>query len=540
MLAFISIIISWLLAVVCWVPLGSFVLEKLDADIGESTVDHFILSLATGAALCASVLSILSLVIPINAVVSCILALLSASILRHELKNSILALWQMICNWSVLSLLGFSALALICLLTTSLPIGHNDSGLYYIQFMEWLINYPAIPGLANLHDRLGFNSSWHLLNAAFNVREIGLCNTNDLSALLMIVVGLASFDRISKRSEAYQNNLSLWVIFPITFFLLLRFLTSTAPDLPATVLPFIYLSYFAKKRSKSSMPLLILLIGFASTVKLLSAIHLIAIIPLLYWTLKRNNQKQLLTAIIIGLIVTAPWLVRNVVQTGYLIFPLESVDLFHFDWKVPAQVVSNTRKMVDVHARFGNYELSGYGQPIREWFGFWMGAQSKTVLLFFILAISSSLLLLLKSSVDLVKSVDRDKALVQIFLVLTLMTSLVFWWNSGPNPRFIYAIVLFMFSYSLRELITNLKLGRFVRPMPFFGLMLTFWIFNIVKSEPVPSKPEQFGTIEGLEPRVAYPLGTDKCWNQPIPCSNDNKPHLHWRTGKVKDGFRSD
>lgn len=43
-----------------------------------------------------------------------------------------------------------------------------DEGLYHANFIRWVNSYPCIRGIANLHGRLGFNGTWHVMAAAFN------------------------------------------------------------------------------------------------------------------------------------------------------------------------------------------------------------------------------------------------------------------------------------------------------------------------------------------------------------------------------------
>src|SRR6478736_1562306 len=43
-----------------------------------------------------------------------------------------------------------------------------DSGLYHFATIRWIGEFPAVPGLANLHDRLAFNQSYFLFVALLN------------------------------------------------------------------------------------------------------------------------------------------------------------------------------------------------------------------------------------------------------------------------------------------------------------------------------------------------------------------------------------
>src|SRR5688500_16524798 len=43
-----------------------------------------------------------------------------------------------------------------------------DTGFYHAQAVRWINEYPAVPGLANLHGRLAFNSSWFVWGALWD------------------------------------------------------------------------------------------------------------------------------------------------------------------------------------------------------------------------------------------------------------------------------------------------------------------------------------------------------------------------------------
>ena len=46
---------------------------------------------------------------------------------------------------------------------------HYDTGLYYLQNIQWIEHYPVVKGLANLHGRFGFNSHFFLDSAFFKL-----------------------------------------------------------------------------------------------------------------------------------------------------------------------------------------------------------------------------------------------------------------------------------------------------------------------------------------------------------------------------------
>lgn len=536
MLELVALLLAWIIALSAWLPIGYWVIQKLDANSELNPIQLFILASISGAACSSSLLGIVSLFAPVSALVSIAMGVGAMLLLRVTLIDSLKSFLIELKRWSALSWVGFAVLTIISIYTSLLPSLNNDSGLYYIQFMKWIQTYPAVPGLANLHERFGFNSNWHLLSAAYDLKTLGLPTTNDLNALLFVTLGLGFADSINLKTN---SSTGVWMFGGIVLFLLLRFLTSTAPDLAATLIPVVYLTYLVTTKRKASLPLLILLVAFASTIKLLSVLHIVALAPIVYWVLNNRDYRSVLLAVVAGLVITAPWCARNVVQTGYLVFPLESIDLFSFDWKVPHEISENTRKMVTTHARMGTYDLETYNLPQSEWFSTWFGVQSKTVLAFFILSMVGSFGLVLTSAVAFLRKKSNPETLIHLSIGVTLIVSILFWWKSGPNPRFIYGIVLFTAIYTLTivsELINVKKLARFV---PLLALIPLALMVRTVSSEAPPKKPTEFGSFDAGKSTIFFPVNSDKCWDKELPCSNQYQPSLKLRTSHIKDGFRS-
>src|SRR5882762_11241485 len=111
-----------------------------------------------GLAFSVAALEIWSLVLPITPSIALFLfgvGILGLGLSRSKLRASLLAAWQ---NSRWLLLLGL-AFALLLALRSCGPFEYYDTGLYGAPSIRWIQTYPAIPGLANLHGRLGFNSS---------------------------------------------------------------------------------------------------------------------------------------------------------------------------------------------------------------------------------------------------------------------------------------------------------------------------------------------------------------------------------------------
>src|SRR6267142_786613 len=161
LLSTLEVFFTWAVIALALIGFGSIVLTLFSKDC--SLTDAFWMGLAFSVA----ALEIWSLVLPVTPSIALFLfgvGILGLVLIRSKLRASLLAAWQ---NSRWLLLLGL-AFALLLALRSCGPFEYYDTGLYGAPSIRWIQTYPAIPGLANLHGRLGFNSSVFLCIAALD------------------------------------------------------------------------------------------------------------------------------------------------------------------------------------------------------------------------------------------------------------------------------------------------------------------------------------------------------------------------------------
>jgi len=74
------------------------------------------------------------------------------------------------------------------------------------------------------------------------------------------------------------------------------------------------------------------------------------VIPFVYLVVIRDGKKNrvLVKSLLPALLLFVPWLARNVLLSGYLLYPLSATAFFHVDWTVPAHVA----KLDYIYARY--------------------------------------------------------------------------------------------------------------------------------------------------------------------------------------------
>ncbi len=99
------------------------------------------------------------------------------------------------------------------------------------------------------------------------------------------------------------------------------------------------------KHEKSYVPYIMLaLLGiYAITIKLSAApMVLLSIIPIIKLLRDRTKEKMNALWISIGLafVIAFPFLIRNVVISGWILYPVTFLDFFGFEWEIPKGIAA--------------------------------------------------------------------------------------------------------------------------------------------------------------------------------------------------------
>lgn len=355
-------------------------------------------------------------------------------------------------NWVFLLLILFTA---IWLANNAIqPPLNYDSGLYHLSSVRWITSFPIIPGLGNLHGRLAFNNSYFLYAA---ILEIGFWTDKSYhiaNGLLQMVLFAQIFISCIK---LFRNKLKL-ELYHIFYILLLApvikiagdvNISSPSPDLPvfilgvvlmASLLAFLENSKHNNEKNDYSvffiavLAIIAIIIKFSFFIMGLSAVALIIII-LLIW--KKNNpdiniKKPLIWIIVAGVSGIIPWMIRSVILSGYMIYPVP-FGSFPVDWRIPYKDVVFMAKEIHRWAQTSgvNFEVTGRF----DWFGPWLirmfGDLDIVIPLF--LVFTGCLLFIIFRIKNKVRSISDRK--LWLFLIPPA-ASIIYWLFTAPDPRF--------------------------------------------------------------------------------------------------------
>lgn len=351
----------------------------------------------------------------------------------------------------------------------------GDTYLYHAQAIRWIEEYGVVPGLGNLHSRFAYNSACMSLHALFSFSwyfEQPLHAVNGFLGCFFVGYALIT-NKLFTKSESRLSDMLKCAILVYVFVSRIN-ISSPGSDMPAMLIILYAMCKWSEcnetREDSQSFGVICLFAAWAVSIKLSAAACMILILYPAVMLIKEKRWKTILIDLVAGIIIVVPWLVRNVIISGYLLYPYSGIDLFHFDWKIPVEMLDYDRKEIMVWGREIK-DVSRFDESITQWFGTWFSGQMLRNKIFIIVGFLATLILII---LMLIKLIDeyRNRNSVNFFLtnipewllIITMIISEVFWLFSAPLVRYgvvyllmpaaavVYIIKEFMGEYRFRRL----------------------------------------------------------------------------------------
>jgi hypothetical protein len=571
----LEIFLTWAVIALALIGLGSIVLALFSED--NSLIDSFWMGLGISVA----VLEIWSLVLPVTASVALFLfgaGLFGLALTRSKLPAGLLAAWQ---NSRWLLLLGV-AFALLLALRSCGPCEYGDTGLYGAPSVHWIQTYPAVPGLANLHGRLGFNSSVFLCIAALGQgpwKDLGFhLFTGFLLAAFWATLLPACARCVNQAAASPTDWFHCILAVPAFFWTTRSRIVGTQTDEPAEIVALIAAGILFADLSQnhredrvtptaSRLFLAATLFSLAVTFK-----ESTAVFAFLAWCLvfrriwqtmqtaasMRSRRLRLAAALVSPAFLLLPWLARSTILSGYPLFPA-TIFAFHVPWKVP---LSAARwYALGVHSWGRGPESHFEDTQGFRWLADWLNHALRNRPSFQVpLAIGLASLAIALA----VRFSEREKPLPAypwLSLLFPGLAGILFWFVASPDPRFAQFSIWTTAATLGAWAITSMDFQRpssHTRPahtriiLATLFLSLIWCLISLGWKEPLralrgvqqpPPLPTPTlilrHTLSGLA--VYVPAEGGNCWNAPLPCTPYFDPSLRLRdASSLRWGFTSE
>lgn len=431
---------------------------------------------------------------------------------------------------------------------------NGDSRMYHLPAVAWAEAFPVVPGLANLHGRLGFNNASTLFHALLDHGPWAGGEFHIAHGLLLLPLyarGLPALWRlVAERGGARDAIDAVLLAFAVDSTIGAN-LTSTSPDLPVGVLEAVLVSELAgwieRQRPRSALPGLTLLCAALLTVKL-SALGFAAGMVLSLFLLGRDSSGRspshadegvrapgrrlavgrVWAAFILPL---ALWTIRGVILTGYPAYP-STLGGVPVDWRVPtARAIEETNVILAWGRRPGVPWEKVLASS--DWVGPWLRS---TLLLNRDVTIPVLLGMAL-----LLAAWWLGKRGALWLLALPPLLELMWWFVGSPDPRFAGASF-----WLLPAVAAALLVPTGARFVAILASALVLWPLT---TEPSARPPQGGGLVPTAAVKVSeqrtesglvvwVPDGSALCWPAPLLCTPTFHGDLTQRmAGNLRSGF---
>lgn len=500
---------------------------------------------------------------------------------------------------------GAVCLALFALIVrharSDLPV--YDAGMYYYQAIRWLNEHPIVPGLGNLNMQLGINQTYFLWAALLNLHPVwrgGFMVVNGLALVLAMVPGLQELVRLRRR-DLPPDTLAILRILSVpilTAFAMNEGTANPAPDVFAWILCLVVferaavwlLSARPAPAAPPRPPFILLLLGvILVTVKLSMLVYsamLLAVVAAVYVARTRTSLprrtllRHVAAAAAIVLAGGLPWVVRNVVTTGYPLFP-SPVVACPVEWRIPdykvrgiagfiggwARHPGGDEKSKEFRRRLVSEEQRRYAaepdamspEAFRDlsrgtpWFAGWMKNSLRSPLM----AVCLGGPVVLGLALLFLRGWNRSAGASAGFLdplYVPLLAATAFWFYAAPAPRFGLPFLLLLLLLPGTQICAGLPLGPAALRPGIAGLSVLLAALSFVPGFPPRSKlwnttvlpPRPMGDMRPRTTRsglvVNAPVRDVRCYDSPLPSTHIWNPHLSLLDPDrgIAGGFRDD
>ena len=463
---------------------------------------------------------------------------------------------------SFLKTLFLFCIVLLLLCFTSSGYFFYDTALYHAQAIHWLESYGIAPGIGNIHFRLGYNSSSLCFFALYSMKWLVGQSFHACNGFILFVVIMMAVRRVFlgfTRNKIMSGLCSAGTLVCCSI-VIYNAVSPNTDIMPMIMVCWIVMEWtrLVENSENNLCPYALLSIAglFCFTGKVsMATIVILAIYPAVILC-KEKRIKEIVIYISMGIFVLLPFLIRNVIISGWLLYPFAGIDLFNFDWKIKkADLIQDARDAM-IYAR----RVDTPSVCVSKWLPTWW-KKSNMVERCWMVAIGISLILWIKQIGTLMICKFKDDYR-WILLEFAFFTGVLYWFFTAPSLRYSSSFVV-LFPFIILGAISQraFKLKGEKRLLFEKSLSVALIVFVIMGTIPDKSAFEytegyRFNNLKIFKQvdydstevesvttgnmTIYYPAHGDQAWYYAFPASPDKgtAESIEMRGTTVKDGFR--
>ncbi|HEY2720535.1 MAG TPA: hypothetical protein VGI82_02350 [Chitinophagaceae bacterium] len=455
----------------------------------------------------------------------------------------------------------FISYLIMLLIMSTWTINHPDTLSYHAQTIQWIEKYRAVPGLANLHMRYGLQNLWFVACAVFNFKFINLDGLTFINSTILVWYFIFILQKINENISSGNKRLNafLWLALAaisISGYTQVRLTaTSASSDFVATICVwtvfFLFLDRSEHGKRNIDWILITVLSFFAITLKLSVLPIILAALYATYKLFQKRQIRSLTISCLIAILIITPYFARNIISSGYVLFPSPHPNIANVDWKVDKEKTYVQRDYILAYARnpgeLTRQEIKNeVAMKLSQWLPLWWKKQSLPDKISISLMVLAFIALLIK-----IKAVINSAEIGKTALIISI-AGCIFWFAQAPDPRFgfgfiiglpaVIAAILLLPAIKNNEFFTrriliafNLVFAVTLAVYDCYRLKNFFSPQQIVQPLGIEKIPFNTTQYNGIDIRV--PEANEPCGDIQAPCTYDLKSFIP-RGDKITDGFK--
>ena len=384
---------------------------------------------------------------------------LTASVVRSCVKDVAWFEWLL-----------FIVFMIFIMFLTSLYPKQYDNYLYQAQLLRYYEEYGVIKGMANINTRIGFNNSIYALMGLYTFKGIYGFSLHTVNSALCLFFGIYAIHGLCKvgKAKRYVSSGLRAAMLAYVFFNA-ELLNCIGTDLSAGMFGLAILVLFAEAVEKKTKDTFVygwiaVFVLYVATIKVSMAMLAILILYPVIQMIRKKEIRRIIVFVFSGLIVVLPWLVRNVLISGWLVYPFPGLDLFDVKWKIPYETAVYELALVQGWARiqtskvFETLELS-----FAEWFPQWLYAQP---LRYRLLLYLNALMVVYEVGLLLWRVLYKKRGeALYYWMKISVLAGVIYWLFSAPDIRFGWSYlvafpIICVFSSPIWKSVSEISLGK--------------------------------------------------------------------------------
>jgi hypothetical protein len=443
-------------------------------------------------------------------------------------------------------------------------VNNYDSGLYHFAMIRWINEYPIIPGLANLHERLGFNQSYFLFVALLNAHPFFNQGYHVTNSLLVFVLSAQLLGATWKTIvDPFNANIVAFLqclLFPIVVAQgLTGNISSPSPDLAVfvcsvaaftTLVETVMVPQVGSDKIAPALLSLILLSVATCTLKLSATAFAGATVCVIFGSACKLPRQTLRIAAGCTALLVVPYAIRGFIQSGYPAFP-GTFSPKSVDWRLPIADTRDTANWICSWARMPGHH---WREVLGSWN--WLPSWYKRILsmpeVFLPVVSAGGGIALLLISIGL-HPAKRNMRSGWWRPAIPVIVGIAWWFFTAPDPRFALGLFWLAAVWPFAGVLSlNQQIGTtsMTRPWALAMVIITLGLIGYQPSLWLGYHGHGFGGIprpatkifttnSGLNVIVPASEEEVRLWDAPLPAAPLPKHDLELRGENMRDGFRT-